>query len=570
MIKSEDISIVLCGPAGQGIQTAEKLMVSILRKAGYNIFATKEYMSRIRGGSNSITIRVSSKSVKALVDRMDILIPLDHDALKHIEHRISTETVLIGEKEKLIPNKEKPPCRILDIPLSKFSKEVGGNIYSNVIMAGVIAGLFRIEKSLVHSSVKKSFSHKEKKIIDRNLDAIDKGIATASDFSSDIKIDVKTKKEPEIEKEMILNGGEAVSLGAVAGGCHFIASYPMTPSTPVLTFLAQHAKTFHVIAEQAEDEIAAINMALGASYAGARSMVTTSGGGFALMTEGLSLAGMLETPIVIHLAQRPGPATGLPTRTEQGDLLFALHAGHGEFPRAIFTPGSLEDGFFVTQKAFNLADQYQIPVFILTDQYFIDSYYNIPKPDLSKIKNQEYIIQTSRDYKRYAPSKNGISPRGIPGYGEGLIVVDSDEHNEAGHITESSTVRTNMVNKRLKKMDALVKAALPPKWFGPKECETLVICWGSTVHIAEEAVRNIKKGKIALLYFNQVYPLFPGTADLLKKAKHLILVENNATAQFAQTLKSQLDIDVPVKILKYNGLAFSVEEITQKLQKMTT
>ncbi len=568
MIKSEDISIVLCGPAGQGIQTAEKLMVSILRKAGYNIFATKEYMSRIRGGSNSITIRVSSKQVKALLDRMDILIPLDRDALKHVAHRISPETVLIGEKEKLMPNDGKLPCRILDIPLSKLAKEVGGSIYSNVIMAGVIAGLFRIEESLVHSSVKKSFSQKE--IIDRNLNAIDKGIDTASNFSSDIKIDLKTKKEPEIGKEMILNGGEAVSLGAVAGGCHFIASYPMTPSTPVLTFLAQHAEMFHVIVEQAEDEIAAINMALGAFYAGARSMVTTSGGGFALMTEGLSLAGMLETPIVIHLAQRPGPATGLPTRTEQGDLLFALHAGHGEFPRVIFAPGTLEDGFFLTQQAFNLADQYQIPVFILTDQYFIDSYYNIPKLDLSKIKNQEYIIQTGQNYKRYVPSKNGISPRGIPGYGKGLIVVDSDEHDEEGHITESRTVRVNMVNKRLKKMDALVKAALPPKWIGPKDCETLVICWGSTVHIAEEAVRNIGKGKMALLYFNQVYPLFPGTVDLVKKTKHLILVENNATAQFAQILKNQLNIDVPVKILKYNGLAFSVEEITQILQEMTT
>ncbi len=567
-IKSEDISIVLCGPAGQGIQTAEKLMVSILRKAGHNIFATKEYMSRVRGGSNSITIRVSSKPVSALIDRMDILIPLDRDALKHVSHRISHETVLIGEKEKLMPDVEKLPCRILDIPLSKLAKETGGIIYSNVITVGIISGLFQIEKSLVHSCVKKSFNQKEKEIIDRNLNAIDKGIDTASDFSSDLTIDIKAKKEPEIGKEMILNGGEAVSLGAVAGGCHFIASYPMTPSTPVLTFLAQHAETFHVIAEQAEDEIAAINMALGASYAGARSMVTTSGGGFALMVESLSLAGMLETPIVIHLAQRPGPATGLPTRTEQGDLLFALHAGHGEFPRVIFAPGTLEDGFFLTQKAFNLADQYQIPVFILTDQYFIDSYYNIPKLDLSKIKNQEYIIKTGQNYIRYAPSKNGISPRGIPGYGDGLVVVDSDEHDEEGHITESSHVRTNMVNKRLKKMDALIREALPPEWIGPKDCETLVICWGSTVHIVFESVRNVNLEKMAVLHFKQVYPIAPSVSDLIKKPKRLVMVENNATAQFAQIIKTQLNIDIPIKLLKYDGLAFSVEELTQRLKKV--
>jgi 2-oxoglutarate ferredoxin oxidoreductase subunit alpha len=321
-----------------------------------------------------------------------------------------------------------------------------------------------------------------------------------------------------------------------------------------------------VIAEQAEDEIAAINMALGASYAGVRSMVTTSGGGFALMTEGLSLAGMLEIPIVIHLAQRPGPATGLPTRTEQGDLLFALYAGHGEFPRVILTPGTLEDGFFLTQKAFNLADQYQIPVFILTDQYFIDSYYNIAKLDILKIKNDYHVIKTAADYKRYAFTDTGISPRGIPGYGDGLVAVDSDEHDEAGHITEDLDIRVRMVNKRLKKMDALVKEALPPEWIGPKDCHAVVICWGSTVLAAAEALQTIQDKNMAILYFKQVFPLSLETVQMIK-SKKVVIVENNATAQFAQILKSQLNIDSPVKILKYNGLAYSVEELAQKLHE---
>jgi 2-oxoglutarate ferredoxin oxidoreductase subunit alpha len=206
-------------------------------------------------------------------------------------------------------------------------------------------------------------------------------------------------------------------------------------------------------------------------------------------------------------------------------------------------------------------------VFILTDQYFIDSYYNIPKLDLSKIKNQEYIIKTNRDYKRYAFSKKGISPRGIPGHGDGLVEVDSDEHDEEGHITESRYVRTNMVNKRLKKMDALVKAALSPDWIGPKDCETLVICWGSTVHLVAEAVQHMNKKKMAVLYFKQVYPISPATSDLMKKSKRLIIVENNATSQFAQILKNQLNIDIPTKILKYNGLAFSVEELARQFNE---
>ncbi|MBN2103064.1 2-oxoacid:acceptor oxidoreductase subunit alpha [bacterium] len=566
MIKKKDISIVLCGPAGRGIQTAEKLLVSIFRKAGYHIFATKEYMSRVRGGSNSITIRVSSESVKALVDRIDILIPLDRIALGHVEHRISEETLVIGEKDILLNPDYKLPCPIMDVPLTRLSKETGGIIYSNVIVTGLVARLFNIEKSVVQSHIKQAFGHKDKKIVGRNIDAVSRGFDAGKQMEPDLRIELRTRTMSEIKNEFLINGGEAVSLGAIAGGCRFIASYPMTPSTPVLTFLARHAEHFQIIAEQTEDEIAAINMALGASYAGVRSMVTTSGGGFALMTEGLSLAGMIETPIVIHLAQRPGPATGLPTRTEQGDLLFALYAGHGEFPRVILAPGSLEDGFLLTRKAFELADNYQIPVLVLTDQYYIDSYYNLYRLQTEKSKNRATVMKTDRKYKRFALSKDGISPRGIPGYGDGFVEVDSDEHDEEGHITESSTVRINMVEKRLKKVEALAKEALPPEWIGPKDCETLVVCWGSTVHIVTEAVRHVNQEKMAVLYFRQVYPISPEVQDYFKKPKQMILVENNATAQFGRILKSECDLEIPKKILKYSGLAFSVEEITRQLQ----
>ncbi len=567
MIKLKDVSIVLSGPAGQGIKTAEKMLVSIVKKAGYHVFSTKEYMSRIRGGSNSTTLRISSTRVRALVDRIDILIPLDKDALIHMEQRISPETRIIGEKEKLIDQKDDSHANFIDVPLSAIAKEVGGIIYSNMVVVGIIVGLLKIEKTLVQSYVKNIFAQKENDIIKRNLEAVDKGYAIGLDNASNIKIDIQTKESEKAGSEIMVNGGEAVAMGAVAGGCNFIASYPMSPSTAVLTFLAQHAEQFGIIAEQAEDEIAAINMTLGAWYAGARGLVTTSGGGFALMTEGLSLAGMLETPLVIHLAQRPGPATGLPTRTEQGDLEFVIHAGHGEFSRVILTPGSLEDGFLLTQKAFNLADQYQIPVFILTDQYFMDSYYNTSAFDLATIKNQFHIVKTGENYKRYVLTENGISPRGIPGYGSGLVAVDSDEHDEEGHITENLDLRTKMVDKRLKKMDALAKEAIPPEWIGQKDCDTLVICWGSTFHAVSEAVGNIDNKKMAVLYFKQVYPLSARTDQLLKRAKKLVIVENNATAQFAQVLESRFTITISEKILKYNGLTFSVEELTRRLME---
>jgi len=309
-------------------------------------------------------------------------------------------------------------------------------------------------------------------------------------------------------------------------------------------------------------------MAIGAWYAGARAMVTTSGGGFALMTEGLSLAGMLESPIVIHLAQRPGPATGLPTRTEQADLELALYAGHGEFPRIIFAPGKIGDGFYLTQKAFNLADKYQVPVFLLTDQYFVDSYYNTAFLDLSDINIEKHIVKTEVDYERYKLTATGISPRGIPGFGQGLVVVDSDEHDQAGHITEDLGLRTKMVNKRLRRFQLLKNEIIPPELVGPESYKNLVVCWGSTYNIVGEAVKNLGRDDVALLHFKQVYPLPSETKDYLHKAEKTIIVEGNATSQFAKLIKLNTEFDIKERILKYNGLSFYVEELTEKLNEL--
>ncbi len=567
-IKKDDISIVFCGAAGQGIQTVEQLLTHLFKLSGYNLFSTKEYMSRVRGGSNSTELRVSSNKINALVDKIDILFPLNREALKHVEKRISSETIIIGEKEKLVNEDEASIYDIINISLSDIAKEIGGAIYSNIIIVGVIAALFKIDRKVIEDYLKKRFGQKGEEVVEKNIEAADKGFEIGSELVSSKKVTIHLSKDSTVDEEIIINGGEAVGMGAIAGGCNFVSSYPMTPSTPVLTFLAQHSKEFNIVVEQAEDEIAAINMVLGAWYAGARGMVTTSGGGFALMVEGLSLAGMLELPIVIHLALRPGPATGLPTRTEQGDLLFALFAGHGEFPRIIYAPGTLDDAFYLTQKAFNLADMFQIPVFVLTDQYFIDSYYNIPKLDISKIKIEQHVTMTDSVYKRYTLTDDGISPRGIPGKGDGLVVVDSDEHDYEGHITEDHDVRINMVDKRLRKLDSIIKEAFPPKLVGQEDSRNIVICWGSTYNIVSEAIKRLERDDVSMLHFKQVYPLHTDTHKYLEKAENRIIVENNATSQFGSILKLFAGIDVQTKILKYNGLAFSVEELTEELQNV--
>ena len=561
----KDLSIVLCGQAGQGIQTVEYLLTRIFKLAGYNVFATKEYMSRVRGGINSTEIRVSSGPVCACVNRIDILISLNKGAVGHVEKRISPQTIILAEKETIADDFDQTRHKFIDVPFTKKASEIGNKIYSNVVAVGTVTGLFGIELQTVSEYVKKFFSSKTDDVIQKNLAAVKEGFNLGVGLADSSKIKFDINDDADIKDQILVNGAEAVALGAIAGGCNFISSYPMSPSTGVLVFLAKQAKDFGIIAEQAEDEIAAINMAIGAWYAGARAMVTTSGGGFALMTEGLSLAGILESPIVIHLAQRPGPATGLPTRTEQADLELALYAGHGEFPRILLAPGKIQDAFYLTRKAFYLAEKYQIPVFILTDQYFVDSYYNTACPDLSDINIEKHIIKTGVDYKRYKLTDDGISPRGIPGYGKGLVTVDSDEHDESGHITEDLSLRVEMVDKRLKKFKLLKDESIPPELVGSEDYKNLIVCWGSTYNVVREAVKNLGRDDTAFLHFRQVYPLPGQTSDYLKKARRIIIVENNATSQFAKLIKLHTGIEINDRILKYDGLSFYIEELTEKL-----
>ena len=565
-IPEQDISIVLCGEAGQGIQTVEELLTRILKLSGYYVFATKEYMSRVRGGSNSTQIRVSSKPIQAPVARIDVLIPLDKEAIKHVSSHLSEHTIIIGDEEKLDTNK-----KVINVSFLRMAQEIGQAIYANIVAVGLLLGLLDGDVKISKNFLIDYFTEKSKKeFIEDNIKALEKGYQEARRLIKENLLTSerlpKLKKSSKAKNNLLFNGAEAVGLGAIAGGCNFISSYPMSPSTGVLTFLAQHAHNFDIIAEQTEDEISAINMALGAWYAGARAMVTTSGGGFSLMIEGLSLAGMLESPMVIHLAQRPGPATGLATRTEQGDLQLVLYAGHGEFPRIILAPATIEDAYYLTQKAFNWADKFQVPVIILTDQYTMDTYYNIKKLTIPKEEINNFIIKTNSDYHRYnLKIKDGISPRGIPGFGEGLVRVDSDEHDEMGLITEDMEIRKKMVEKRNAKWYPLKKEILPPTLTGAKDYRILLVGWGSTFNIIKEAMERLDKPDIALLHFQQVYPISEESIVFLDRAEQVISIENNYSGQFSRLLEAETGIGVGTKILKYDGLPFYADELAREI-----
>lgn len=550
-----DLVIVLAGEAGQGIQAIETIMTVLLKKSGYHLFATKEYMSRVRGGMNSTEIRIGSSRTAALSDRIDLLIPLEEGALPHLSKRISPDTLIIADKATV----DAPGS--VDIPLTAIASSLGNAIYANIVAVGLICALLALDEAVCEAYIAEYFAGKAEAVRLANRDALRRGRAKAGKISGRFSFNVKN--DPAVREEMMISGAEAIAMGALAGGCDYVCGYPMSPSTSVLERMAVYSENFNVIVEQVEDEIGVVNMALGAWYAGARALVTTSGGGFALMSEGLSLCGMIESPLVIHLAQRPGPATGLPTRTEQGDLNLALYAGHGDFPRVILAPGNLQEGFDCMRKAFALADAWQIPVFVLTDQYFVDSYYNTPKFTVPETPPRKHIVPTTADYRRFALTADGISPRGVPGNGEGIVCVDSDEHTEAGYITEDAGVRVRMTDKRLSK--AMGGEPLPPTRSGSPSGQTLIVCWGSTREPVIEACKAGALAGVTVLHFPQVFPLPANLAETLASAKTVIAVENNATGQFADLIRQTTGFEIRNRILKYDGHAFSVEELRERI-----
>lgn len=426
---------------------------------------------------------------------------------------------------------------------------------SNTVIVGMILAIIGV-----------SLDEAEKAAESANAGYLKKGFEFAKRLGLAGKYPIESKAEDHCK----FDGNQAISFGALLGGCQFMAGYPMTPATSIMHYFSTSALEPPLHFEQAEDEIAAINMALGASYAGLRSMVATSGGGFALMQEGISLAGMTETPIVIILAQRPGPATGLPTRTEQGDLAFVLHAGHGEFPRIIFAPGCIREAINLSRLSFERADRCQIPVFLLTDQYFADSVQIVKDIEEMEIGTRSYAV-FDRNYKRYALTDDGISPLTFPGLSDAMVRVDSDEHDENGKITEDLKLRSRMVEKRLKKFEILQKEFIPPTYYGDKNATSIVICWGSNKLIVKEAIEELSKEGVnaEALHFSQVYPL---TEEMIAPYglgnKTLLCVENNARGQFSQLLKRELGINIRYPVLKYNGECFTVYELVQKLKSI--
>jgi 2-oxoglutarate ferredoxin oxidoreductase subunit alpha len=569
-----DYSIKIGGEAGQGIQTIGGTLARLFARSGLHVFTHQDYESRIRGGHNFYQVRLSDKPVTASRDGIDILIALDRESIQRHGDEL-TEQGLIVYDSTALKEKHDAPC-FLDVPFENLALEHGGNkIMSNSVAIGAVLGMLGMDMGVLNKIFEDTFGKKGEDIVKGNVKAAEAGrdyaVKQCEKCSYTVSGAVSSGRP-----RMLIAGNDAIGLGAVASGLKFYSAYPMTPSTGIMNYIAGKEAGYGIIVEQAEDEISAINMALGASFAGVRAMTGTSGGGFALMTEGLSLAGMTETPLVIALAQRPGPATGFPTRTEQGDLQFALSAGHGEFPRVIFAPGTPEQAFYLTNKAFGIAEKYQVTVIIITDQYLADSEWTFDGLDTGKIHYSDqrlrgHALQELKEYNRHSFTDTGVTPLAIPGDSKHLVITDSDEHDEEGHIVEDAETRLKMLDKRLfKKMPHLREEIAGPVFYGDNDPEIVLAGWGSTYGILKETVDLLSGSrKTAMLHFSELYP-FPETEkfdylSILANASVTFCIENNATGQFARLVRAETGYNFTVKINKYDGRPFTVDQLSGEL-----
>ncbi|MFC2018351.1 2-oxoacid:acceptor oxidoreductase subunit alpha [Chloroflexota bacterium] len=561
-----DLNFMVGGEAGQGVQSVGFMLAKTLARGGYHVFADQDYESRVRGGHNFFRIRVKDSPVGAIAEGVDVLIALDRESLDRHYKELSGGGVIVFDGEKM--SDVRSGGSRFGVPLESLAREKAGNkLMANTVALGAVLGLAGYGLEILEGVLRERFAGE---IGGGNVRAARAGYEYAEqNFKGNFGGLIVPVGG---DMRMLLSGNEAIALGAIAAGCTFMAGYPMTPASSIMEYLAAKAKD-RVVVVHTEDEIAAMNMIIGASFAGARAMTATSGSGFCLMVEGLGLAGITETPVVVIDAQRPGPATGLPTRTEQSDLEFVLYASHGEFPRAVLAPATVEDCFYLTARAFNLADRYQLPVILLTDQHLASSYSTVERFDLSRVSIDRGLLFKRRgaaEYKRHRITSSGVSPRAFPGREGVLVATDADEHNEAGHLIEDAATRTQMVEKRMRKLCGLRQEMTPPRRYGPKSAEITLVGWGSTYGALVEAADILHRDgvKLNLLHLNELWPFPAGAVDeALGNARSSYVVENNATGQLAHLIGAETGRKVSGGILKFDGRPFTPAYIARRVKE---
>jgi 2-oxoglutarate ferredoxin oxidoreductase subunit alpha len=567
------------GEAGFGIMASGTMLARTFSRAGYHVLATNEYPSLIRGGHNLVTVRIATQKFEAMNRDLHLLVALNKETVDLHKTELNEQALVIYDPKdgELKPTDFPKQVKRIAVPLTELVAKFNGEpVMRNTVAIGASLALFGAPFTNFETVIADQFKKKGPEIIKNNVDIARAGYDFVKQtYASENSLNLSAAATKE--DQLIINASEAIGIGAVRAGLKFAAIYPMTPINALITFLADHAKRLNIVYKQPEDEIAGINMAIGASLAGVRSMVATSGGGFALMVEGLSWAGMIEAPLVIDLGMRVGPSTGMPTWSEQGELQFVIHAGHGEFPRIVLAPADAADAYDLTVDAFNLADRYQVPVFLLTDKYINESQWCVPVSRVSGdvVVDRGKLLKTvpaspaggpGGSFKRYDLSAaDGVSARSVPGQKGGFYIANSYEHDELGFVTEKPEARVAMAAKRLKKFEAMKKDVKPPAVYGDDQAEVTFITWGSTRGPVLEAMKILKK-KSRLIHYSWIYP-FPTeeSIKLLSSSTRLIDVEQNGTGQLASLIREHTGIVIKDKLLKNDGRVWYPEEIAERV-----
>jgi 2-oxoglutarate ferredoxin oxidoreductase subunit alpha len=561
-----DLNIVIGGAAGQGVHTITALLARIMVRQGCRVLYIQDYQSRIRGGHLFNRLRLADQPLVSSREGIDILVALNQETVPRHTGELAPDGLIIYDASAVTDLPEGVASLALEAG-ELLPEKKAAEVAINAGVSGAILGLLNLPLDPFLTLLQETFKDKGDDVVTWNHQAASHGHKRGTALGNRHSL---AGISPPPQPRLLISGHEAIAVGALAAGLQFVSGYPMTPWSSVLNALGSRAEKWGVVLEQAEDEIAAINMALGASYAGVRALTGSSGGGFALMVEALGLASCSETPLVIVEAQRPGPSTGLPTRTEQGDLAFLLSAGHGDSPRVVLAPGTPAQGFALMAKAFNLADRYQLPVIVITDQYFGDTNITCDIQDFpGEVAIDRALAEgdVSGPYERYAFTDNGVSPRRRPGFGP-VVVADSDEHTPDGHLTEDLAVRVKMHDKRLRKLKGLVQELGGITTAGPDDAPLTLACWGSSLGPVAEAVARLngEKTSARMVHFSELWP-FPAAAvtQVLGKPQKLIMVEANATGQFNRLLRQETGIAADHLVLKYDGAPFTPGYILQGL-----
>lgn len=577
-----DLQLLIGGEAGYGIITTGQMMSKIFTRLGLSVFDYVEYPSLIRGGHNAYYVRASNEKIYSHRKGVDILVALNRDTIDKHKKELSEKGAIVFDPAVTKVDPQEFSSTVLLVPVSflEITKQVGADrLMINTVSLGASLALFYSDFEVLHKIMNDVFGIKGEKVVAENLNTSKAGFDfVVKDFAKKFEIKVESQKQ----ESLLIGGGEAVALGAIRAGVQFTAIYPMTPVNTVMTTLVAQAQKYAIVTKEPEDEIAGINMALGASFAGARSMVATSGGGFSLMVESVGLSAQTETPLVIVEGMRPGPATGMPTWTGQGDLRFVLHAAQDDFPRIVLAPGDIPEVFSYIMEAFNLADKYQTPVIVLVDKYLMEGHASIPieefkaqslkfKVDRGKILTDDQAgLET--DYKRYLLTDDGISPRSLPGQKGAIALSGSDEHDEHGLYNEEAEIRKKMMDKRFKKLENFFQTIPKPiDFYGEIDAPLTLIAFGSTKMPILEAMRWFAKENIHV-NFLKVSCLNPFPTEdvsvILQNVHKTLIVEGNKTGQFEGLIKEHTGISMNNRFRKYDGRPFYPEEIVERVKSL--